>query len=246
MTGFTCDCGFEARDASVEALTPVVLGHFTDVHPDFGMVEINVSDYFAAQDRLTGSTDPLPEIGAIALRDVGADRISDIQRFFDAEAFAGNPEWAACYCMFHHLGVESPAWSLRGFEQNRAEMTDRICAGTTTGVLAYVDGEVAGWCNATVRTEFPDHLDSGGAPDEQVGSIVCFLVSPPYRGHGVAKALLDGACEMLAKRGMTVVEGYPRAEVASPQAAYRGTRELFAAAGFEMVGDGPAMRRSLV
>lgn len=246
VTDFKCDCGFEASAESVAALTPTALAHFTEVHPEFGVVEINVSDYLTAQDRLTGSTERLEEIGGIEIREVGDDGLEDIQRFFDAEAFAGNPEWAACYCMFHHIGQDAPEWRFRGFEENRTDMVDRIRTGSTTGVVAYVDGKLAGWCNATVRSEFPDHVDSGGAPDEQVGSIVCFLVGPPYRGHGVARALLDGACDMLARRGMTVAEGYPRPDAKSAESAYRGTPELFSAAGFELVGDGPAMRKSLV
>src|SRR4029079_3696625 len=56
-----------------------------------------------APERLTGSTERLPEIGAIAVHPVSDDRVGDWLRFFDHDGFAGNPDWAACYCLEPHV-----------------------------------------------------------------------------------------------------------------------------------------------
>ena len=246
MPDFSCHCPFTASAETIDALAPVVLEHFTEAHPGFELVEINVRDYLVAEERLAPFVEPLDIIGPIETRPLDAADLEDVQRFFDIDGFAGCPEWAACYCMFHHVGGnESPEWPSRSFEQNRADMSERIIAGTTTGVLAYIDGELAGWCNAGARAGFPERAGRDDTSDAEVASVVCFLVSPPYRGHGVARRLLDAACDMLADRGFRSIEGYPPAEATSAQAAYKGTRSLYEEAGFEAVGDTGVMRKTL-
>jgi hypothetical protein len=56
-------------------------------------------NYADATKRLTGSTERLSEIGEVAVHRVTDDRIDDWLRFFDHDAFAGNPDWASCYCL---------------------------------------------------------------------------------------------------------------------------------------------------
>lgn len=84
------------------------------------------------------------------------------------------------------------------------------------GMLAYVEGEVAGW----------------------VWSIICFLVRVGYRRRGVAAALLDGVVEFARRSGAQGVEAYPidpeggRVDVGF---GYVGVTPMFEKAGFRRV-----------
>jgi GNAT superfamily N-acetyltransferase len=74
--------------------------------------------------------------------------------------------------------------------------------------------------------------------DEQdVWAITCFFVHRDARASGVATALLDAAVAFAGHKGARIVEAYPVATTEQrPDAElWRGTEEMFAAAGFEAV-----------
>ena len=56
------------------------------------------------------------------------------------------------------------------------------------GVLAYVDGEVAGWCSVAPKSTYRALVNSRTIPhvqDEAAWSVVCFVVRPGSGGGGV-------------------------------------------------------------
>ena len=59
------------------------------------------------------------------------------------------------------------------------------------------------------------------------------MIASQYRGHGLARRLLDAACERLAARGVEWVEAYPAKAGGSAQANFRGPLEMYREAGFE-------------
>lgn len=64
-------------------------------YPDQG-----IRNYAEATQRLTGPSDRLTERGDLTIHPVTEDRLDDWAAFFFGhEAFVGNPEWAACYCL---------------------------------------------------------------------------------------------------------------------------------------------------
>jgi GNAT superfamily N-acetyltransferase len=107
------------------------------------------------------------------------------------------------------------------------------------GVLAYVDGEPAGWCSIAPRSTYRRLMNSRTIPfvdDRDAWSAVCFVVRPAYRGQGLMHVLLEGAVEHARAHGATVVEGYPvdsdgggRVDIIS---GYVGTTAMFEHAGF--------------
>lgn len=245
MVSTRCLCGVEVTAAEHEALVAAMKAHLDTTHPELGINEPSIRNYLAAEARLDGPTERLDTIGQIHVRPVDADILDDVLEFFDRRAFADNPAWAMCYCMFYHLGGGDFAeWSERSWEENRADLATRIGAGSTTGVVAYVDGVLAGWCNASARSEFPQRVTGEG--DDEVGSIVCFVVAPPYRGHGVARELLRGAVGMLAERGFRRAEAYPVVDPRDAASAFPGPVGLYTVEGFEIAGeDPPTVTRSL-
>ena len=236
---FECGCGVTVSEADIDDLVLPVTSHFDEVHPEMGITQVAVRNYLEAEDRLIGPTERLDSIGSIEIRAIRPDTLDDILAFFDTEAYAGNPAWGSCYCMFFPVGGREAedVWGNRSAAENRSDQAARIEAGSTTGVLAYVDGKLAGFCNATARSQFPGFATGNG--DEGVGSIVCFTISPPYREHGVAAHLLDGAISFLWSNGFTRIEGYPMADSPDRQRAFRGSLDLFRSRGFEVVSDDP-------
>jgi GNAT superfamily N-acetyltransferase len=109
------------------------------------------------------------------------------------------------------------------------------------GVLAYVDGEVAGWCSIAPKASYRALVNSRTIPhvdDAEAWSAICFVVRPGFRRRGLMHDLLDGAVEHARAMGATVVEGYPVDPVGGridQTSAYVGTVDLFEAHGFERV-----------
>jgi GNAT superfamily N-acetyltransferase len=109
------------------------------------------------------------------------------------------------------------------------------------GMLAYVEGDVAGWCGFGPRPNLPRLVSSRTIPkvdDLPVWSIVCFLVRVGYRRRGVAAALLDGVVDFARRSGAPGVEAYPidpgggRVDVGF---GYVGVTPMFEKAGFRRV-----------
>jgi ribosomal protein S18 acetylase RimI-like enzyme len=178
----------------------------------------------------------LPNIGEVEIQDVSAERLADYQSFFDHDAFRDFPNWQSCYCMETHRTQDDDEWAGRTAGDNRHDMSEMISRGQVTGLLAYADGKPVGWCNYGETTRLSGLMSKLGlvAPDQEgVGSVACFVIASPYRGHGVASKLLDAAVARLRERGLTAVEGYPYRGADSAQTNYRGPLSMYLRAGFE-------------
>lgn len=169
---------------------------------------------------------------AIEVRALRAESLPDFLRFFDGEAFSDNPKWASCYCQCYLEDHSVVDWSKRTAPENRGLACSRIEAGRMQGYLAYIGGSPIGWCSAAPRHLFRA-LDDEPTPDaESVGAIICFLVAPGHRGQGVARALLDAACEGLRQQGVRIAEANPRTGTTSPAENHFGPLDLYLSAGF--------------
>ena len=178
----------------------------------------------------------LPEIGEIEVHDVTGDRVADYQSFFDHDAFRDFPNWQSCYCMETHRRQGDDEWAARTADDNRRDMSEMISRGQVTALLAYAGGKPVGWCNYGETTRLSGVMTKLGlsAPDQEgVGSVACFVIASPYRGHGVAAKLLDAAITRLRDRGLRAVEGYPHRGADSAQTNYRGPLSMYLRAGFE-------------
>ena len=123
---------------------------------------------------------------------------------------------------FEVVGVKKPGgggcWcmSYRDARLNNLErplyMEDECSREPGPGVLAYVDGEPAGWCSIAPRSSYRRLLHSRTIPilDERDAWVaVCFVVRPKFRHQGLMNILLNGAVEHARAHGAEVVEGYP-------------------------------------
>jgi GNAT superfamily N-acetyltransferase len=153
--------------------------------------------------------------------------------FFDHEAFADNPRWAGCYCQFPTTDHATVVWKDCSAELNRERACQRIGANQQRGVVALAQGRVVGWCHAGPWAEATIMDDSQPEPlATQLGAITCFVVAPPWRGVGVATALLDAACALLRQAGCVAVDAWTQPDAADVAAMHTGPRALYERAGF--------------
>jgi GNAT superfamily N-acetyltransferase len=163
-------------------------------------------------------------------------------RFADVATMLGpkRPDANVCWCLSHRVDARTNR-ALVG--PARGEFVRDLCAQPVApGVLAYDDGEVAGWAAVAPRSELPfarstkiPHVD-----DLPVWSVWCIRVRPGHRGRGISHALLAGAVDYARSQGAPAVEGYPvdnGGRKVDLTMAFVGTRRLFERAGFVKAGD---------
>jgi GNAT superfamily N-acetyltransferase len=234
MLELPCVCGFVLTGENRGGLFDAVRRHTDEQHAELALSDQNIADYVDAALRSGPPRPRVEEVKSLEIRALSPELQDDVLRYFDYEAFAGNPAWANCYCQFFYV-PDDEGWHERSAADNRAGLCERVSTEAMTGYVAYADGEPAGWCNAGRRTRYSrlDRELQGRAPDaEETGSIVCFVIAPPYRRHGLAQRLLDAAIEGFREQGLTVAEAYPVRGVEDDAGSYRGPVSLYERAGF--------------
>jgi GNAT superfamily N-acetyltransferase len=166
-----------------------------------------------------------------------------LERWADIEVlFARNPCWCQSWRMSAGAYGRIPEGKLdEAVQRRRNALQSQLERESPPGVLAYIDGEVVGWCGFGPRPAMERLVRSRTIPavdDRPVWSIVCFLVRPGYRRRGVARALLKGAIECARSFGAPALEAYPvdpldrRIDTAF---AYVGILVMFEQEGFTRV-----------
>jgi GNAT superfamily N-acetyltransferase len=169
----------------------------------------------------------------------------------------GDP--SRCYCQRYKMQPRE-SWLSVGaaelaFRFRRQTDCGRPGSGTTSGLVAYLDGEPAGWCAVEPRTAYPRLLLKTRVPwagraedktDDTVWAVTCVLTRAGFRRRGISGALVRGAVDFARERGARALEGYPMivegGEAVMSGELHVGTRSVFAAAGFSEVGR-PTLRR---
>jgi GNAT superfamily N-acetyltransferase len=175
----------------------------------------------------------------------------DLQTVFGARGAA-----ATCQCQryklrpreaFGNFPVEERAHRLR-------QQTDcgHPRSGTTSGLVAYLDGEPVGWCAVEPRTAYTGMLRNNRVPwegraedktDDSVWAVTCFVTRKGFRRRGISRALAQGAVAFARERGARALEGYPitKKDVLLEE-LHVGTPGVFVAAGLTEVSR-PTIRR---
>ena len=233
-----CHCGEVLSEIDTATLVEPVFVHFDKAHPELELSRVSVRNYLDAEDRATGSVESVPQIDEVAIAPITPSLAEEIIDFFDHDAFPDNPAWGSCYCMFYFLGGRANGdWGHVPWQEIRQAQLDRLRTGATTGTVARIGGRVIGWCNATARSEFPGRVT--GANDDTVCSVVCFVIAPPYRGHGLAKMLLAEAVDYARRTGFMEMEAYPRSEPKDAASSYVGALSMYLEAGFRVKSEDP-------
>jgi len=192
--------------------------------------------------------------GSIVVVPATEDRFADVSQVLGPK----NPDSTVCWCLSHRLPAKENR-ALLGAA--RGEYVRRLCQEPRSpGVLAYVDGAVAGWAAVAPRsaTTYDRSRKIPRVDDLDAWVIWCVKVQAACRRRGVAVELIRGAAEYARTQGAAVVEGYPVDNQdlrVDSVLAYVGTQTMFERAGFVKVADTTAvsdgiarvvMRRSLL
>ncbi len=173
-------------------------------------------------------------VADVEIRPATAERFADVARVL-APKKADAP---VCWCLSYRLpnaenhvlrGPDRPA-RLRSFCQQ----------DPPPGLVAYVDGEPAGWCSVGLRATLPRLVNSRTIPrvdDIPAWSVICFVIRSGYRRLGLTHQLLAAAVTYARLRGPRTrgLPGRPAGGRISSSLAYVGTTSLFEAAGFRRV-----------
>lgn len=144
-----------------------------------------------------------------------------------------------CWCLSHRL----PTSDIEELGQGSREQAMRCLTERhhPPGVVGYDDGDPVGWCSISPRSEIP-RLERSKLirriDDVDVWSIICVVIRGGHRKRGHTRPLLEGAVAYAASRGAPAVEAHPvdpdgRMDLTM---AFVGTRAMFEAVGFNVVG----------
>jgi GNAT superfamily N-acetyltransferase len=177
----------------------------------------------------------------------------------DLEAILGGASChgGRCYCQRFKLGWG--AWPGDADEHAHMLRQQTDCgyprSTTTSGLVAYLDGEPAGWCNVEPRTEFPyirsvpwrKRLED--KTDASIWAVPCFITRAGFRNRGVSYALAAAAADFARERGARALEGYPMIPEPGKDVPWGelhvGHVSIFTAAGFDEVSR-PTLRRAVM
>lgn len=161
-----------------------------------------------------------------------------------------------CRCQRYKL---QPGESFRSFpiEERAFRLREQTDCGypdseTTSGLVAYLEGEPVGWCAVEPRPHFTGLVRAFRVPwdgrtedkeDASVWAVTCFFTRAGYRKLGVSGAMAQAAVDFARSRGAAAIEGYPIiTQNVIPEELHVGTRDTFLAAGFTEVSR-PTRRR---
>ena len=163
------------------------------------------------------------------------------------------------HCQCQHFKVRDMEWRSVPLEERAARLREQTSCGdpeaeTTSGLVAYLDGEPVGWCAIEPRTAYlrllrtrvPWADRTEDKTDDGVWSVTCFVTRVGYRHRGVSRALAAASIDFAKKRGARAVEGYPMITQPGKEIVwgelYVGSRSIFADAGYTEVSR-PTLRR---
>ncbi|MDY7109235.1 MAG: GNAT family N-acetyltransferase [Planctomycetota bacterium] len=189
-----------------------------------------------------------PPSARLAFHPLTPERWGDLEALFGERGACGG-----CWCMWWRM-TRAEFEKKKGAPNKRA-FRKIVRDGHEPGVLAYVDGEPAGWCAIAPREEYPSLNRSRvlkPIDEKPVWSITCFFVARPHRRSGLSVKLIEAAVQYARRGGAKIVEGYPvePRKGAIPDAfAWTGLPAAFEKARFREVlrrsPTRPIMRRTL-
>jgi GNAT superfamily N-acetyltransferase len=180
----------------------------------------------------------------------------------DLEAvFGTRGEAARCGCQW--FKIRNRDWDAVPVDERSRRLREQTrcgdpAASSTSGLVAHLGGEPAGWCAVEPRTSYERLLHArvpwAGRPgedrdDADVWAVTCFVTRVGFRRRGVSRALARAAVDFARAGGARAVEGYPIVVRPGQQFAwgelYVGSDTVFAAAGFREVAR-PTPRRAVM
>jgi GNAT superfamily N-acetyltransferase len=170
--------------------------------------------------------------------------------------FGTRGETSRCWCQRYRM-QPGESWASVGAEELSTRLREQTeCdhprSRSTSGLVAYLDGEPVGWCAVAPRSHHARLLRNTRVPwdgrsevktDDRVWAVTCFVTRAGFRRRRITHALARAAVDFARSRGARALEGYPitTTDVILSE-LHVGTRGAFEAAGFAEVSQ-PTLRR---
>ena len=171
----------------------------------------------------------------------------------DLTTIFGKADYAA-RCRCQRLKVTGWIWRDSTQEERLARQQEQTAANPPSGLVAYVDGEPAGWVAVEARTAYPK-LRTTRIPwtnrtedkdDADIWSVTCFVVRKSHRGRGLMYHLAKATVDHAKSHGAKALEAYPMITQPGKEITWGelhvGARQVFEEAGFTEVSH-PTLRR---
>jgi ribosomal protein S18 acetylase RimI-like enzyme len=145
-----------------------------------------------------------------------------------------NGIYGGCWCIGYHSECGQRNLNYRKVKE------DRVKSGRAHAALVFdKDGKAQGWCQYGSPEELSNlkhkrEYDKDAPPFPE-WRITCIFVDKKHRNHGVARAALEGALDLVAQAGGGLVEAISETAVGrQPQGRFlfSATVELFEEYGF--------------
>ena len=176
----------------------------------------------------------------------------------DVRAIFGDRGYAF-FCQCQRFKIGPHGWTDAPLEVRMERLRQETHCGdpassTTSGLIAYFDGEPVGWCAVEPRNAYPrlpparlawkargeDPADAG------VWAVTCFATRAGFRRRGITRALVRATVTFARERGARALEGYPMITEPGVEITWGevhvGSRRIFEEAGFSEVAH-PTPRR---
>lgn len=191
----------------------------------------------------------LPHMRSITTALASPDVWDDIQH-----ALSGGGDGRSCQCVWPVL--TNKEWQTTDLDQRMTLFQHEVASGRPPGIIAYVDGDAAGWVRVGPRpaqrrlgrTRNIVAATAEALDDDAVWAVSCFVVRKEHRGRGVNAALLDAAVAHARASGARIIEGYPidtGMTKVRVNDLFHGALSTFLRAGFTKI-DSPKPDRPLV
>jgi GNAT superfamily N-acetyltransferase len=175
----------------------------------------------------------------------------------DLTAIFGTTDAGHCQCQ--RFKVRGWIWRDTTLDQRIAMLREQTACGdpdapATSGLVAYVDDEPAGWVAVEPRTAYPKVLTSRvpwtgrheDKDDDGIWAVTCMVVRKGFRHRGLTYHLARSAIDFARERGARALEAYsiitpPGKEITWGE-VHVGARQVYEEAGFREVCH-PTVRR---
>lgn len=177
----------------------------------------------------------------ITIEPATADRFDDAQH-----ALSGGGDGHGCQCQWWM--ITNAQWQQTSQEQREGLLREEMHASPAPALIAYVDGEAAGWVRVGPRTRQVrigrtrnfTAVSEEPWDDDSVWAVSCFVVRKEHRNEGLNAQLLDAAIDFARASGARVIEAYPLDPGAGKKIPvndlFHGVLSTFEEAGFREVG----------
>ncbi len=176
----------------------------------------------------------------------------------DVQDIFGTTDAGHCRCQ--RFKVRGWIWRDSTLPERVEMLREQTACGTdgpTSGLVAYVDDDPAGWVAVEPRIAYPK-LRTTRVPwagrtedksDPDVWAVTCLVVRKSYRGQGLTYPLAAATIEYARSQGASALEAYPMVTTPGKEITWGelhvGARQVFAEAGFVEVTQ-PTLRRRVM